>query len=214
MRDGDASLADTWLLKCAAQKNNSYFVSPNVIKNYINTFPPDIKPCLTIEGSGIILCQITELITAKVGGDNQTGSFLSTLITVGTTVAAAYIPGAGTGASAAAKALVAGQKASIVGLGKITGATINKLQQSVYYFETKEQVSIHEFKHKYLFSKTRPLSLRLEWNQESFNQYRNKKELLGINRADFFNVESMGELLNNEGFLQATIISWSDIPHA
>jgi len=28
--------------------------------------------CLTIEGSGIILCQITELITAKVGGDNQT----------------------------------------------------------------------------------------------------------------------------------------------
>jgi hypothetical protein len=58
------------------------------------------------------------------------------------------------------------------------------------------------------------LSLRLEWNQESFNQYRNKKELLGINRADFFNVESMGGLLNNEGFLQATIISWNDIPHA
>jgi hypothetical protein len=118
--------------------------------------------CLTIEGSGIILCQITELITAKVGGDNQTSSFLSTLITIGTTVAAAYMPGAGKGASVAVRALVAGKKASVVGLGKTTGETINRLQQSVDYFENKEQVSIHEFKHKYLFSKTRPLSLRLE----------------------------------------------------
>jgi len=71
------------------------------------------------------------------------------------------MPGAGKGASVAVRALVAGKKASVVGLGKTTGETINRLQQSVDYFENKEQVSIHEFKHKYLFSKTRPLSLRL-----------------------------------------------------
>jgi hypothetical protein len=109
--------------------------------------------------SGMIIAQVNELITSKVGGDNQTNSFLSALITVGTTVAAAYfapaaIPALG---SVAAKAIEAGIGAA----GSMAGTALNH-SLSYSTTETKKDYSIHEFKHKYQFSGKRPLKMRLE----------------------------------------------------
>src|SRR2546421_9620777 len=47
---------------------------------------------VSIVASGLVICQITEFITSKIGGDNQTNSFLSAIITVATSVVAATIP--------------------------------------------------------------------------------------------------------------------------
>jgi hypothetical protein len=112
--------------------------------------------------SGMIIAQVNELITSKVGGDNQTNSFLSALITVGTTVAAAAlapaaIPALGKGASVAAKAIEAGIGAA----GSMAGTALNH-SLSYSTTETKKDYSIHEFKHKYQFSGKRPLKMRLE----------------------------------------------------
>jgi hypothetical protein len=86
----------------------------------------------------MIIAQVSELITSKVGGDNQTNSFLSSLITVGTAVASTYfapalIPTLGKGATAAAKAArataVASRAtkaaASIGAAGNMAGTALN-----------------------------------------------------------------------------------------
>jgi len=201
--------------------DGNYYVLHNQLRITESISPSGT--CVTIEASDLILAQITEFVTSKVGGDKQTDSFLSGLITVATGVAAAYfapaaIPALGKGATVVAKAAHATAKASrsikaaaisasIGAAGSMAGTALNH-SLSYSSTETKESMSIHEFKHKYLSSKARPLNMRLEWNQQSFNQYANNRELFGVYRNDTFNEKNLGSLLNTEGFCKLIINSW------
>jgi hypothetical protein len=190
-------------------QGNYYLIHNNLI------ITESISPSgsvITIEGSGIILAQITESISSKLGGDSQTGAWLTTLITVGTTLATAFMTSGtsvGAGMVLTAKGAAVGRAtASLVGAGLNKG--INNLLNSPSYNETKKTMTIHEFKHKYCLSHIRPLSIVLEYNQEALNRYQKNRTLYGVSRADAFNVECLGEsLLNNDGFLKATIESWN-----
>lgn len=155
--------------------------------------------------SGLVLTRVTELITSKVGGDNKTSGFLSTLITVATTVAAVAVT-ASTG-GAAAPIATAAAKAGVALAGGMAQTAVNKLLSGADYSETSESMSIHQFKHKYLTSKTRPISLRVEYVQELCNQYRNRRELKGEMTYSYFNTLEFGFYLSQKGLLKASIVS-------
>jgi hypothetical protein len=168
---------------------------------------------LTIEGSGIILAQISESITSFVGVDS--GGFKDTVISIGTSIAVAYATG---GVAIPPKKAPASEKKAFTvdrawkkgGIGAAGSATSSLLSSNVNYSETQKSMTVHEFKHKYTVSGVRPLSLQIEYNQDSFNRYQKNHALHGINRADAFNVACLGEsLLNNAGFLKVTIESWN-----
>src|SRR5687768_1061658 len=100
---------------------------------------------IAVEGSDFILCRVRELVTVKLGGDNSTSGFLSSIITVSTTVAAAAVPGASAIGAVASVAAKAG-----IGLaGGMAQQAANKLFQGLPYEETTQTMSIHEFKGKY-----------------------------------------------------------------
>jgi len=122
--------------------------------------------CVTIEGSGIILARINEFITSKIGGDNQTDSFLSGLISVATVVAAAYFVPSVTAKQLAAMSTAAkvgrvAGKAAIGAAGSMAGTALNH-SLSYSTTENNKTYSVHEFKHKYQHSGRYPLGLKLE----------------------------------------------------
>lgn len=161
-----------------------------------------------IEGNGRVLAQVNELVTIKIG---ETKGFLSAIITVATTVASAFVPGAIGVTGAAATATRAG-----IGLaGGLAQMAANKLMETPYYQEFSETMTINEFRKKYMISGERPISLELEYNQELANQYRNKRELKGPMLYTYKNVECFGSLLVTQPsepkghFLKASVISWN-----
>ncbi|MEG7979364.1 MAG: hypothetical protein NY202_05810 [Mollicutes bacterium UO1] len=113
--------------------------------------------CVTIEGGGMILARVKELVTVTFGGNDQSKGFTSLLVTVTTTVASIYAPGIGTAIGASVGAVKAG--AAIAG-GLAHQAT-NNLLSTPKYSETSETMNINEFRHKYLTSGEYPISLKL-----------------------------------------------------
>jgi len=162
---------------------------------------------VTFEGSGRILGRVTELVTAKVGVDAQ--GFLNVLITTATTIASVAVPGAGAVGAVASTAM----KAGINVAGGIAQVAANELMKTPNYSEVTENMTISEFRHKFQFGKTRPISLELEYNQELANQYLNKRELKGPMLYTYKNLGNFGDLLvqqptDKEGhFLKASVIS-------
>ena len=165
--------------------------------------------CVTIEASGRILTRVNELVTAKVGFDTK--GILSALITTATTVASAFVPGAGVVGAVASAAISAGVNA----VGGMAQLAANNLMSSPSYSETSQTMSINEFRHKILFGKAQPISLELEYNQELANQYLNKRELKGPMLYIYKNFENIGDILTkqptdpNGYFLKASVISWN-----
>jgi len=49
--------------------------------------------------------------------------------------------------------------------------------------------------------------MRISFNKDLLNQYKNRKELKGFPAYDYFNAQQFGDLLNSAGFFQASIIS-------
>jgi hypothetical protein len=168
-----------------------------------------------IFAGGLLLAEITELVTSQVAPTPGSG-WLSTLVSVGTTIASAYFTGGmmplGKKATSEARrtraVTKAGIESGIKGTEEIGRNVVNNLMSSVAYGETKESYSAHEFKHRFMLGGVRPLSMRLEWNQQTFNQYQKNKGLFGVYRNDTFNVGDLGKLLNNEGFCKLIINSW------
>ena len=163
--------------------------------------------CITIESGGRILGRVNELITAKIGGDDQTKGLLTTIITVATTIGVAAVTG---GAGVPAVATVA-TKAGIGLAGGIAQLATNHLMHTPQYSETTHTMSFNEFRHKYLLSGTNPISLDLDYNQELANQYLNKRELKGPMLYSYRNL-TVGDLLVRQPahpshFLKASIVS-------
>ncbi|CAG8611879.1 7372_t:CDS:1 [Ambispora leptoticha] len=171
------------------------------------TFSPSGN-CITIESGGRILGRVTELITAKIGGDDQTKGILSTIITVATTVGiTAATAGAGTPVAATVAA-----KAGVGLAGGMAQLAANHLMHTPQYSETKETMSFNEFRHKYVLSGSRPISLELEYNRDLANQYLNKRELKGPMLYSYRNYQYFGNLLtrqpsNPSYLLKASIIT-------
>ncbi|CAJ0747185.1 1474_t:CDS:2 [Entrophospora sp. SA101] len=156
-------------------------------------------------GGGRILAKVTELVTVKLGMDTE--GLLNTIITTATTVAATYAGGA-TAAGAkgkVAKKLAATSARAVVGAaGGMAQLAHNELMTTPTYSETTHTMTFHEFRHKYLFSKDRPISLWVEYNQELANQYRNKRELKGPMFYNYTNLDFLGRVLSQKDFLKAS----------
>ncbi len=71
-----------------------------------------------------------------------------------------------------------------------------------------------QFESRWLISGTHPLTMRISFNKDLLNQYKNRKELKGFPAYDYFNAQQFGDLLNSAGFFQASIISWNVVPYA
>jgi len=82
------------------------------------------------------------------------------------------------------------------------------LQPHLYAVDhTKCEYTMYQFQHRYRLSGVYPLSLRIEYNQNLLNQYRNRRTLKGKMTYDYFNSMTFGEFLDSPGFLKASVIS-------
>lgn len=71
----------------------------------------------------------------------------------------------------------------------------------------KSEYTFYQFESRWQNSGYYPLGLRIQFNKDLLNQYRNRKELKGSPGYEYFNSENFGEILSVPGFLQASIIS-------
>ncbi|MCE8163506.1 MAG: hypothetical protein I3273_06930 [Candidatus Moeniiplasma glomeromycotorum] len=165
--------------------------------------------CITFEGSDIILGRVTELVSAKVGVDAQ--GFLSILVTTATTIAV----GAATGGAGAGAAAAMATKAGAAIAGGLAQQAANELMNSPSYHESTQSMTISEFRHKFQHSKSRPISLELNYNQELANQYENKRELKGPMLYTYKNLGNIGKLFvqqstdPNGHFIKCSVVSWN-----
>jgi hypothetical protein len=73
----------------------------------------------------------------------------------------------------------------------------------------KTEYNFYQFFSRWLLSGFYPISLMIGFNQNLFNQYRNRQELKGKPAYDYFNIKLLGDLLTHKGFFQASVISWN-----
>ena len=73
----------------------------------------------------------------------------------------------------------------------------------------KSEYTFLQFENRWQNSQYHPIGLRLQFNQDLFNQYKNRKQLKGFPAYDYFNALEFGSILNSPGYLQASIISWN-----
>ena len=123
------------------------------------------------------------------------------IITTATVVATAIATEGMSIAAAAAVKVGAGLA------GGMAQMAANELTKEVPYRETTQTMTIHEFKHKYLSSGERPISLRIEFSSELRNQYLNKRELKGQMLYSYANFSALGKALAQKGFFKASVIS-------
>lgn len=113
------------------------------------------------------------------------------------------------GASLAATAAI---KAGVGLAGGLAHLASNHLLSTPQHQEIRETMSFNEFRHKYLFSKTKPISLLIEYNQELANQYLNKRELKGPMLYSYRNFGQLGALFvkqtaHSSFYLKASVVS-------
>ncbi|RIA80579.1 hypothetical protein C1645_838435 [Glomus cerebriforme] len=161
--------------------------------------------CITFEGSGKILARVIELISVKVEGNKTAKMLYSTIVQVQTSIMSigGTVAGAAVGGPVGA---AAGGAAAKIGTGILQTAA-NQLMESPRYEETTHMMSFNEFRHKYLFSKDRPISLRLEYHQGLANQFLNRRELKGNMNYDYTQLQFFGYALAQKDFLKASVIS-------
>jgi hypothetical protein len=56
--------------------------------------------------------------------------------------------------------------------------------------------------------------MRVEFAQTHLNQYRSRRELKGMPLYTYFNSDNFGTILNQIGYLQMSVISWTLVPYA
>jgi len=179
--------------------------------------------CITIYGNNTVLTRITENITVKVGGNAFVNKFIECAID--TTLN--DDKGQNNRQSERSVISESSTNGGEVKRKKTNTKTTSKtkdlsekdkgieggnsfLQPSLYNIDhTKSEYTTLQFQHRYFLGGRYPLSLKLDFNDNVLSQYVNRTELKGKMRYDYYNTNSFGSLLNNEGFFKSSIISWN-----
>jgi len=175
------------------------------------------------------LTRVTESITVKVGGNAFVGKFLDCAIDATLTddkgqnnrqtERAVVSENSVNGGAVKKKETKTKTTTSTRDLSQkgvaAKGAEIgsNFLKPSLYSIDhSKCEYTMFQFQHRYFLGGKFPLTMKIDFNDNVLSQYRNRREIKGKMRYDYFNTPTFGSLLNNEGFFKASIISLN-LPH-
>jgi len=187
---------------------------------------------IVIWANNMVITRVTESITQKVGGNALVNKFIECVVDTtlvdskdqnSRQVERGVISDSKSGdkkihkeskttTSTTTKNLRSGKEKAVSG-AKNLGS--NALTPTLYSIDhTRSEYTTQQFETRYLISGRKPLTLRVEFSQPHLNQFRSRWELKGRPLYTYFNSDNFGTTLNQAGYLQMTVISWTMVPYA
>ncbi|CAG8679620.1 46126_t:CDS:10 [Gigaspora margarita] len=150
--------------------------------------------CITIYAGNTVLTRVTESITTKVGGNSLVNRFLECAIDT------TLNDDKGQNNRQTERAVISESQTNG---GEVKKKETRTKQTVISNDDKKGGGKGVELGKRGKF----PLTMKIDFNDNILSQYRNRREIKGKMRYDYFNTPTFGSLLNNEGFFKASIIS-------